>query len=634
MAAQPSYLNIATGAQVSCAGRDYVITNIVGLDQVMTRSLDTGEPAVLKVKDLRPPFLGDATAAPPVLIDLDQVSQEDWDIATQRLKWISPMLHSGTRWGERHAETIALKAGVSRAQVYVWYRDFKNTQLLSVLLPTSSSGGRGKGRLKDPEVEAIIQNHIEAGYNTDQRLSIKEVVEDIQTALKAAGYTKIPHYQTIRRRILWGDQREQFAKRYGARAASLKFDPIESSIKDAEWPLAIIQVDHTELPIIIVSEDTREPMARPWVTFGIDVFSRMVMGMYLSLDPPSAASAGLCISHAILPKEEWLNERNIEAEWPCWGVMGILHMDNAREFRGEMIKRASNEYGIDVHLRPVKKPEYGAHIERLMGTVSQKLKRLGGATFSGPEEKGDYDAVGKATMTFKELEEWLVLMIARYHHENHSGIGTSPLQRYREGLLGTKDKPGRGLPARRLDVEKVKIDFLPVFERTVQDYGVLLDDVFYFDDVLRPWIGAKDKSGKLSRTFPFRRDPRDISTLYFFEPNVGRYFQVRYRDLTRPPVSIWELRAAKAKLREEGQPVDEDAIFRYTLKMRSLEESAKKNTMASRRKQERRKHHKDAQTKKSKELPNTQAPPTPRTSAPAIPGYDPSKLTIFGDDDG
>jgi len=65
-------------------------------------------------------------------------------------------------------------------------------------------------------------------------------------------------------------------------------------------------------------------------------------------------------------KDRWLGRLGITSvDWPCWGTMGILHMDNAREFRGDMLKFACNEYDIDLHLRPVKKPRYGAHIERL-----------------------------------------------------------------------------------------------------------------------------------------------------------------------------------------------------------------------------------------------------------------------------
>ena len=38
----------------------------------------------------------------------------------------------------------------------------------------------------------------------------------------------------------------------------------------------------------------------------MDVFSRMVVGFYVSFDPPGAMAVGLCLAHAILPKERWL----------------------------------------------------------------------------------------------------------------------------------------------------------------------------------------------------------------------------------------------------------------------------------------------------------------------------------------
>jgi putative transposase len=207
----------------------------------------------------------------------------------------------------------------------------------------------------------------------------------------------------------------------------------------------MVQIDHTLLPVIIVDDVHRKPINRAWITLAIDVYSRVCLGMYLSLDGPSAMSAGMCVANAVLPKESWLRRLDVTSvEWPCWGVMGTFHLDNAREFRGDMLKAACREYDIDLHLRPVKKPRYGAHIERLMGTVTQGLKGVKGSTFSGPGEKGEYDAEGNACMTFGEIEKWLMLFLARYHHQKHDGIGTPPLQKWREGLLGTKKKPGRG----------------------------------------------------------------------------------------------------------------------------------------------------------------------------------------------
>jgi len=66
----------------------------------------------------------------------------------------------------------------------------------------------------------------------------------------------------------------------------------------------------------------------------------MVMGFYISLDPPGAVATGLCIAHAALPKEAWLAERDVVGQWPCWGFPTHIHLDNAKEFHGEMLRRA------------------------------------------------------------------------------------------------------------------------------------------------------------------------------------------------------------------------------------------------------------------------------------------------------
>ena len=127
----------------------------------------------------------------------------------------------------------------------------------------------------------------------------------------------------------------------------------------------------------------------------IDVFSRMVLGYYISLDPPNTMSAGLCIVNGILTKDKVLEKFGIKNSWPCWGKMTKIHADNAGEFRGKMLRRACKEYNIDIEWRPVKKPHYGAHIERLLGTILKKVHSIPGTTFSNIVERGKYDSEGK-----------------------------------------------------------------------------------------------------------------------------------------------------------------------------------------------------------------------------------------------
>jgi putative transposase len=154
-----------------------------------------------------------------------------------------------------------------------------------------------------------------------------------------------------------------------------------------------------------------------------------------------------------------------------------------------VIGRACRDHDINVVRRPPREPRYGGHIERGFRTWLNRTRRLKGTTFSNVEEKGEYDSEGRAIMTRAELEKWFTIYIAKvYAHKFHAGIKTTPLAKYKEGILGTADRPGVGLPDRIAEPTA----FMPFEERTIQEYGILINHIFFWDDALRPWIHARD----------------------------------------------------------------------------------------------------------------------------------------------
>ncbi len=622
------------GALISSHGRDYVVLALADVNLVLAKEVGSGEKVLLKIGDLEPPRAIKSRDAEPIAErDLSTVLAEDWELAEARKRLIEPMLDRSYRRHDALAIKIANEAGVSLATIYRWVSTYRHSELVSSLLPNyTERGGKGKARLS-AEVETIIARTIDTFYDIEQKNTIAATIQEVRRLCSNANLP-LPAPNTIRIRLGKTNGRERVKKREGEAKAHDQFDPIKGTIPDADWPLAMVQIDHTLLPVIIVDDIYRKSIRRAWITLAIDVNTRVCLGMHLSLDAPSAMSAGMCISHAILMKDKWLNRLGITTtDWPCWGVMTVLHMDNAREFRGDMLKFACNEYDIDLHLRPVKKPRYGGHIERLMGTVSEGLKTLKGSTFSGPDEKGTYDSEGNACMTFSELEKWFVLFFARYHRNMHTGIGTTPMTKWREGVMGTKEKPGRGMPVRRLDEEKLHIQFMPFIERTVQNYGVLIDEVHYYHDVLRPWINAPHPEfEKHKRKFRFHRDPRDISTLYFFDEIAQRYYGIPYRDVSLPPASIWELREAQRKADERGiSRENEKAIFALLTEQRELERDAAEKTKSARRATQKLAQHEQARQHKKEDLP-TMSQTTPTEFPPAIRGYDPDAVTPLDDD--
>ncbi len=161
---------------------------------------------------------------------------------------------------------------------------------------------------------------------------------------------------------------------------------------------------------------------------------------------------------------------------------------------------------------------------------------------------------------------------------------------------------------------------MPFVERTIQDYGVVIDDIHYYHDVLRRWIGAKDPSAsKQKRKFVFRRDPRDVSTVWFFDPELSTYYAIPYRDTSHPPISLWELREAERAVRDAGKPVDERALFEAYERMRRIEQDAQAKTKAARRAQQRRR---DGLSTAKPEVSDARPPAENATVAPTVEPFD------------
>lgn len=318
------------------------------------------------------------------------------------------------------------------------------------------------------------------------------------------------------------------------------------------------------------------------MTLAIDVCTRCVAGFHLLLEPPSATSVALCLSHAALAKDSWLAEHGTDAIWPVRGIPERLHLDNANEFRSEALKRGCDQYGIAIDYRPVRTPHYGGHIERLIGTMMGKIHLLPGTTFSDIRAKGDLNPDKTAAMTLDEVERWLSHAIAGvYHCALQRGIATTPLAAWKRGIAGDGATLGRGEPKAVADPRRFLIDFLPIARRRIRRDGVALHSIAYWADVLSTWIGHP-------KPVIIRYDPRDLSRVYLLGPDHA-YYDVSYRDLRRPPISLWEHRLALKRLREVGRAlVDETAIFRTIETMRAIADDAVLASKTARRQRERR----------------------------------------------
>ena len=510
--------------------------------------------------------------------EISTIDVAAWDEARRNLPVIRRLAENSAR---TRSDVLAAAAelGCGPTHAYALLRRYLADARLTSLLPRRRGPARGISLL-DREVDALISQLIDTVYLTRQRPRLVHLVDEVRRRCVTAGLV-VPSRKAISARLQMRPPREVVAKREGRKAARDRYLPAIGSL-EAHWPLSLIQIDHTLVDVIVVDSVTRTPIQRPWLTLAIDVCTRCVVGFHLSLEPPSATSVALCLSHAALAKESWLAERGIDALWPARGIPERLHLDNAKEFRSEALKRGCDQYGIAIDYRPVRTPHYGGHIERLIGTMMGKVHLLPGTTFSDVRAKGDLNPDKTAAMTLDEVERWLGHAIAGvYHCDLHRGIATTPLGAWKRGTFGDGATLGRGEPKAVADPRRFLIDFLPIARCRIRRDGVALHSIAYWADVLSTWIGHPEP-------MIIRYDPRDLSRIYLLGPD-RTYYDLSYRDLRRPPISLWEHRLASKRLREDGRAlVDETAIFRTIETMRTIADDAVLASKTARRQRERR----------------------------------------------
>ncbi len=510
--------------------------------------------------------------------DLTGVSDQDWQEARRRLAIIQHLAATPERTRFSTADA-ARDLKLSVPQTYRILQSYQQDPRLTNFLPARRGPKQGR-RLLTPAAEEIIEAAIAEVYLTRQKPRPSALLRDIRRRCRALEIVS-PSLKAVRLRLAALPAAKVVARREGGKAARDRFAPVIGSL-EAPSPLSIVQIDHTLVDAIVVDSVNRQPIQRPWLTLAICVNTRCVTGFYLSLEPPSATSVAVCMAQAALPKEGWLAARGIDEVWPVSGIPAKLHLDNAREFRSEALRRGCDQYGIEIDYRPVRVPHFGGHIERLIGTMMGKVHLLPGTTFSDVCVKGNLDPEKSAAMTLEELERWLAHAIAGEYHRNvHSALDMPPLTAWQQRAQPGANALGQREPAAVTDPRRFLIDFLPLERRMVRRDGIALNCIHYWSDALALWIGKPEQ-------MIVRYDPRDLSRIYLLAPN-GQYYDVGYRDLSRPPISLWEQRLARKELRAKGRAfVDEAAIFRTIEAMRGIAEQAVHATKTARRQRERR----------------------------------------------
>jgi len=263
------------------------------------------------------------------------LTDASWAQARHRTEIIGP-LAALEIVGHETADAAAQALGLSRRQVYMLIRRARQgTGLVTDLVPGQSGGGKGKGRLPE-SIERIVRELVQKRFLTKQKRSLAAFHREVAQACKAQKLP-VPARNTVALRIAGLDPLKATRRREG-QDVSRNLQGVGGEPPAMTVPLEQVQIDHTVIDLIVVDERDRQPIGRPYLTIAIDVFTRCVVGMVVTLEAPSAVSVGLCLAHSACDKRPWLEMLDVEMDWPMSGKPMLLYLDNAAEFKSEALR--------------------------------------------------------------------------------------------------------------------------------------------------------------------------------------------------------------------------------------------------------------------------------------------------------
>ena len=576
-------IDIKPNSYVKYKNLEYKITQLLNFNEVIGIDVVTKKAKLLPIAELSSIEPSKDINAESISKDISEINDSEYNEAKRRYEAILPLLEKNL--SRKDSVEYSKKIGIHFTTLYRWQERYKSTGTILGLISNKVGAKKGNTRLNS-EIEILIKRIIDSYYLTIQKPSVQSVVDKVLAECKKMNIIA-PHSNTIRNRIESISEYEKLKKQGSKSIARTRYEPTPNKF-EADYPLQLIEIDHTPCDIILVDDEHRLPIGRPWITVAIDIYSRMIVGYYLSMNAPSVTSVGMCVSNTILPKDTILAKFDVNANWNVWGFPETIHVDNGADFRADAVKKAGLAHGINIEFRPVGRANFGGHIERAIGTLMSEIHNLPGTTFSNIKQRGEYNSDANASMTFFEFEKWLVTFITKiYHKRVHNSLFLTPEQQWEEGLFG--DENSIGFIQKPSSNSTIILDFLPIYERTIQKNGVNIEGLNYYDHVLRTKINQTENGKK--KQFIFKRDPRDISYVWFYEESTKEYFKIPVANQNMPSMTAWEFDSIKTNLKNKGlKRVNQDAILEAREELHNQIQLSVKNSKKARRDSQRLKN--------------------------------------------
>jgi hypothetical protein len=296
------------------------------------------------------------------------------------------------------------------------------------------------------------------------------------------------------------------------------------STQMAFGPGSVYQIDATIGDIYLVNSlDRSRIIGRPVIYACIDVFSRAIAGLCVTLEGPSWLGAMLALDNVTMNKVAFCAEYGItieEVEWPCHYLPEAILADRG-EFEGYNADNLANSLGVRVHNTPPYRADWKGIVERHFRIANDKVIHFTPGAVYRVRARGDADYRLQAVLTLDEFRK-LMICYARDYNMNHymkwyrkdEYMIADHVERYPLAIWewGIRNRSGH---LRTMPQDVIRLNLLPRKEVFVTAHGIHFEGELYYscDLALKEgWFSRARMLGAWKIEVSY--DPRRLDMIY------------------------------------------------------------------------------------------------------------------------
>lgn len=389
--------------------------------------------------------------------------------------------------------------------------------------------------------------------------------------VKKNDYTNVPTEAQFK---YWGEKHFDVQQRITGKKGLKIFNKdfritTESSVINTIGPGSLFQIDSTKADIELVSSIDRSiPIGGPTLYIVSDVYSRMIVGVLVTLEEPSYYTGARALYNTMINKtklceEEGLNEIenfNIsEEEWPCHFLPDSIVADRA-ELLGLQSNNLIMDLGITIENTASYRADLKGVVENHFKVIHTKIKGLAnkrGFKSLNHAQRGVRDARKDALLTLKEYYAIIIKEVLSYNNSKFlesyplekdmivDGVSPIPIDLWHWGI---KNRSGK---LRSNNILNLKEKLLPQGNAKLSKDGIYFNKGWYnvmHKEVNNKQLSLQDKKLQIEVNF----DPFNLGKIYLhYNTQIIECFISKSKSPLNVNANIWEIDAINENIRQK-----------------------------------------------------------------------------------